>query len=609
MEKKEAVKKIPERMEIAQKDTWDLSKLFQNDEEWNKGLAEYEEKAGKIPSFQRTLGQSAEKLADWLDFSKEFGIFEERLAYYSELRQTEDEGSATARAMSGKFLIAVTKAQAAGAWSAPEIQAIPDSIMARFLEHPRIAEYVIYLKKLLRYKPHILSEKEERLLAMKSESETVPYTVFSVLTNADIDFGSVDTPEGVRALSQSTWSVLMENKDRDLRRQAYAAFYRQFDAHKNTLAALYAGQVKQNVVNARIRGYPSARAASLFSDNVDEVVYDNLVDTIGKNLAPLHRYYALRKKALRLLELRHYDVYVPIVDTPNKVKRRTWEAAVDMVSAALAPLGAEYVDILRGGLLGRWADRYENKGKRAGAFSAGSYTADPYILMNYKDDSIRDMFTMAHEGGHSMHSFYSAQNNPFMHYSYTIFEAEVASTFNEELLFRYLKNDAEKAGDRALLTYIVNKRVDDILATLYRQTMFAEFEKRTHELEESGSPLTLDILRNEYRTLLEKYFGGVCVFESESDIEGLRIPHFYSSFYVYKYATGISASLALAERVLKGGKAERDDYFTFLASGGSRFPIDSLKVAGVDMSTPLPIESACAVFNKLVEELETLLEF
>ncbi|MDR0785253.1 MAG: oligoendopeptidase F [Treponema sp.] len=609
MEKEKTIKKIPERSEIARKDTWDLSKLFQNDGEWDKGLVEYAEKTEKIPSFQGTLGQSAEKLADWLDFSKEFGVLEERLAYYSELRQTEDEGAAAARAMSGKFLIAAAKAQALSAWSAPEIQAIPDNVTAQFLEHPRIAEYVVYLKKLLRYKPHILSEKEERLLAMKSETEVVPRTAFSVLTNVDIDFGFVDTAEGATPLSQSTWSVLMENKDRDLRRRAYAAFYRQFDAHKHTLAALYAGQVKQNAVNARIRGYPSARAAALFGDNVDEAVYDNLVNVVAKNLAPLRRYYALRKKALGLMELRHYDVYVPIVDALNEGKKRTWEQAVDTTSAALAPLGAEYVGVLRAGLLGRWADRYENKGKRAGAFSAGSYTADPYILMNYKDDSIRDMFTMAHEGGHSMHSFYSAKNNPFMHYNYTIFEAEVASTFNEELLFRYLKSDAEKAGDRDLLVYIVNKRIDDILATLYRQTMFAEFEKRTHELEESGSPLTLDVLRAEYRALLEKYFGGACVFEMESDLEGLRIPHFYGAFYVYKYATGISASLALAERVLGGGKTERDDYFAFLASGGSRFPIDSLKAAGVDMSNPAPIESACAVFNRLVGELEALLDF
>ena len=437
---------------------------------------------------------------------------------------------------------------------------------------------------------------------MHAEAEQVSSDAFSVLTNVDMDFGVIDTAEGKRPLSQSTWSVFMENPDRELRRRVYETFYRHFESHKNTLASLYAGQVKLDVINARIRGYPSARAAALFPDNVDEKVYDNLVGTIGKNLAPLHRYYGLRRKALKLPELRHYDVYAPL--TRGVEKHTAWNEAVDLVTHALSPLGWEYTGTLKQGLLGRWSDRYENKGKRSGAFSAGSFTGDPYILMNYKDDSIRDVFTLAHEGGHSMHSWYSAKNNPFMHYNYTIFEAEVASTFNEELLFRYLKDRAESAE---LKLYIVNKRADDLLATLYRQTMFAEFEKRTHELEESGVPLTVDVLREEYRKLLEKYFGSEMVLEAESDLEGLRIPHFYRAFYVYKYATGISAALALAERVLSGGEVERRDYFGFLKSGGSRFPIESLKAAGVDMSSPAPVEAACAVFGRLVDELERLL--
>jgi oligoendopeptidase F len=395
----------------------------------------------------------------------------------------------------------------------------------------------------------------------------------------------------------------MEKSDRDLRQRAYKAFYKQFDAHKTTLAALYGGSVKQDVIKARIRGFPSARAMALFPDNVDESVYDNLVATINANLNTLHRYYELRKKALGLSELRHYDVYVPIVQSATR--HTTWNEAVDMISQALSPLGDEYVETLRSGLLGRWADRYENKGKRSGAFSAGSYSGDPYILMNYKEDVIRDVFTLAHEGGHSMHSWYSAKHNPFMHYGYTIFEAEVASTFNEELLFRHLMKTADS---RELKAYLVNKRVDDILATLFRQTMFAEFEHRVHALEEGGNPLTVDVLRSEYRTLLTKYFGPAMVFEDESDLEGLRIPHFYGAFYVYKYATGISASLALAERVLSGGKQEREDYFSFLKSGGSRFPIESLKMAGVDMSRPEPIQAACDTFGKLVKELEGLLK-
>jgi oligoendopeptidase F len=394
----------------------------------------------------------------------------------------------------------------------------------------------------------------------------------------------------------------MENGDRELRKKAYEIFYHHFDAHKNTIGSLYAGQVKLDVINARIRGFPSARKAALFADDVDESVYDNLIDTIGKNLAPLHRYYGLRRRALKLNDLRHYDVYAPLVSTVKKIT--PWNEAVEIVSKALAPLGDDYVNTLRAGLLGRWADRYENKGKRSGAFSAGSFTGDPYILMNYKDDSIRDVFTLAHEGGHSMHSWYSSRNNPFMQYNYTIFEAEVASTFNEELLFRWYRDGADS---KELKLYMVNKRVDEILATLYRQTMFAEFEKRSHQLEEEGAPLTVDVLREEYRKLLEKYFGSEMVLEKESDLEGLRIPHFYRSFYVYKYSTGISASLALAERVLGGGEKERQDYFAFLKSGGSRFPIQSLKAAGVDMSSPEPVEAACRAFARLVDELETLL--
>ncbi|MDR0455313.1 MAG: oligoendopeptidase F [Treponema sp.] len=594
--------RIPGRQEIAQADTWDLSKLFANDAAWNESLAVYEKMAEKIPSFRGTLAQSAESLAAYLDFSRDLGILGERLYYYADLRQTEDEGCGEARTMCGKITMAAAKAQAAGAWEGPEILAIPEQDMNQFLAHPRIADYRIYLQRTLRYRTHILSDREERIIALHAEGEETPSDAFSVLTNVDFDFGMIDTPEGQRPLSQSTWSVFMEKPDRDLRRRAYEAFYHHFESHKTTLASLYFGSVKQDVIKARIRGFDSARAAALFPDNVSEAVYDNLVATVGENLDALHRYYQLRKRALKLPDLRHYDVYTPLVQS---VKRTTnWNEAVDVISAALAPLGDEYVSTLRTGLLGRWADRYENKGKRSGAFSAGSFSGDPYILMNYKEDSIRDVFTLAHEGGHSMHSWYSARSNPFMHYNYTIFEAEVASTFNEDLLFRHLEKNADNAEMRL---YLVNKRADELLATLYRQTMFAEFEMISHRLEEGGTPLTLEVLRAEYRTLLEKYFGPEMILESASDLEGLRIPHFYRAFYVYKYATGISASFALAQRVVSGGRQEREDYFAFLKSGGSRFPIESLKVAGVDMGTPEPVRAACRYFARLVDELEKLL--
>ena len=606
---------IPLRSEVAPENTWDLSKLFSGDKEWEAGLEEYIRRSDLIPTFKGTLGASAENLAAWLNFLKELQILEERLGYYANLRESEDEGDNTARSMLGKYVMAASKTRAASSWDAPEIMAIPQENMDSFMADCLLDEYRVYLSKLLRYKPHVLSDKEERIVAIHSEVENISNDAFSILTNVDFDFGVIETPEGRRPLSQSTYAVFLENPDREIRLKAYKSFYHQFDSHKNTLASLYAGQVKQDVIQARIREFPSARAAALYADDVDEKVYDNLIDTISKNLPSLHRYYNLRREALKLPELKHYDLLVPLAQGIKKIT--PWNDAVNIVSEALSPLGEEYASTLKAGLLGRWADRYENKGKNSGAFSAGSFTGDPYILMNYREDLIRDIFTLAHEGGHSMHSWYSANNNPFMHYNYTIFEAEVASTFNEELLFRYFLKNLDQLGggnsensaeaEKKLKLYLVNKRVDEILATFYRQTMFAEFEKRTHELEEGGTPLTVDVLRKEYRQLLEKYFGNCMVLEEESDLEALRIPHFYRAFYVYKYATGISAALALADRVLSGGEKEREDYFGFLKSGGSRFPIESLKLAGVDMSSPAPVEAACSLFSHLVDELENLL--
>ncbi|MCL2801615.1 MAG: oligoendopeptidase F [Treponema sp.] len=594
---------IPLRSEAATADTWDLSSLFTDDKTWNAALAEYEKKIEKIVSFKGTLGKSAEHLADYMDFSRDLGILGERLGSYAFLRQSEDEGNTTGREMTGKITMAGAKASAASSWDNPEILAIPEKDMDNFLDHKRIADYKISLQKLIRYKPYILSDKEERILALQSEGEGSLNDTFSVLTNVDFNFGVIDTPDGARPLSQSTFSVFMEDNDRNIRQNAYKKFYDCFEAHKTTLGSLYSGSVKQDVINARIRGHSSARAAALFPDNVSEQVYDNLISSVSGKLDILHRYYSLRKRALKLNELRHYDVYAPLV---TSIKRTTsWNEAVDLVCSALSPLGDEYVSVLRAGLLNRWADRYENKGKHSGAYSAGGFTGEPYILMNYKDDSIRDVFTLAHEGGHSMHTWYSARNNPFFQYNYTIFEAEVASTFNEELLFRHLLKQAE---DKEKRLYLVNKHADDLLATLYRQTMFAEFEKITHELEENGVPLTTDLLRAEYRKLLEKYFGPQMILEDTSDLEGLRIPHFYRAFYVYKYATGVSAALALANRILDGGEKERNDYFTFLKSGGSRFPIDSLYAAGVDMSSPEPVNAACETFGRLVDELEELLK-
>ncbi|MDR2521738.1 MAG: oligoendopeptidase F [Spirochaetaceae bacterium] len=590
---------IPSRRECAEGDCWDLSALFVSDEAWECSFREYEGCIERIPSFKGTLGLGAAALARWLDFRRDVLVLEERLSQYAQLRGCEDEGNDAAREREARMLIASSRAETLCAWVTPEILAIDEGVMQTALSDAALSDYRVYLAKLLRYKPYVLSEKEERLIALYGEGAGALGDVFSVLTNVDIDFGAVETPSGVLPLSQSTWAVFMEKPDRALRETAWLQFYHAFSAHKTTLAALYAGQVKQDVVHARARGFAGARDAALFADDVKSDVYDSLIAAVSDNLAPLHRYYRLRRRVLGLDALRHWDVYVPITGGGGKVTR--WNDAVALVCEALRPLGSEYTETMRAGLLGRWADRYENKGKRSGAFSSGGYTGDPYILMNYKEDSARDIFTLAHEAGHSMHSWYSARSNPFMQYSYTIFEAEVASTFNEELLFRHLLKTADTPEFRL---YILNKRVDDILATLYRQTMFAEFEKRTHAIEEAGGALSADVLRHEYRLLLEKYFGGEVALDELSDLEALRIPHFYRAFYVYKYATGISAALALANRVLSGGEAETAAYFGFLKSGGSRFPVDSLKAAGVDMTSAAPVAEACALFGTLVDELE-----
>lgn len=594
---------IPQRSQIAAADQWDLSKLYPDADAWEKGLQQYEELVPRIASFKGTLGRSAADLRACLEFLNELEMLDERVGYYAHLRTSEDAGDSQHQGRFARYLNAASRAAAEKSYLTPEIQAIPDRDMERLLADETLAEFGIALRKLLRFKPHVLPEAQERLLALQIEANQTATKTFAALTDVDLDFGAVDTPEGALPLSQASWSQFMIHPDRDVRRRAYHQFYGHFEGHKNTLAALYGGSVQLDLYRARVRDYPSARAAALFPDQVAAEVYDNLIAAVHANLHRLHAYYALRQRALGLAELRHYDVYVPLTGAVRV--RHTYDQAVEVVLAALEPLGADYCATLAAGLRGGWVDRYENKGKRSGAFSAGSFVGDPYILMNFKEEVLRDVFTLAHEAGHSMHSWHSVRHNPIQHYSYSIFEAEVASTFNEQLLFRYLM---ERADSREMRAYLVGKQVDDIIATVYRQTMFAEFEHLTHAMAERGEPLTVDSLRGCYRQLLERYFGPAMQLEAVSDLEGLRIPHFYRAFYVYKYATGLAAAVALAEGVLAGGAEARDRYMAFLKSGGSRYPLESLQLAGVDMSTPAPVEQALQVFGTLVDQLEQLLD-
>ena len=595
---------IPARKDIPESDKWDLSSIYKSNEEWEENLKVLPSLTKKVVQYKGRLGESSDVLLEALKALEEAELRMETVYHYASLQHEADEDDSSATDRDGRAMMAYTRMMSDLSFIDPEIQSVDETKLRKWISLPEFKDYKIYIEKLLHFKKYILSEKEERILSLQMQPAQTPYNAFSVLSNVDMNktFGTVNVCGEERPLTETTWSVFMENQDRKVREEAYKKFYKKFEEHQNTIAALYAGNVNQDVFLMRARGYSSSLEMALFGNKVPVSAYHNLIDCVHKNLVPLHEYYALRKKVLGVDELRHYDVYVPLVKSVET--KTSYDEAVEICRKALSPLGTEYTDRLCDGLKNGWVDRYENVGKRSGAFSSGSYIGNPYILLNYKDDVIRDVFTMAHEGGHSMHSWYSVHNNPFMCYDYTIFEAEVASTFNEELVFEYLLKNAETKEMRA---YLLSMRAGDILATLYRQTMFAEFELKAHELVESGTPLTAELLRKIYRELLELYFGPEMHFEQNSDMEGLRIPHFYSSFYVYKYATGISAALALARRVTEGGAKEREDYFAFLKSGGSRYPIESLRIAGVDMEKTKPVQDACDEFAKVIAELKEIL--
>ncbi len=593
---------VPLRSEVRIEDTWDLSPLYPSDEGWEDDFRTLQAEYMKAEDFRGKLGVSAEALRDALEFEKSIDQRIEQLHHYASLRVTEDSSNNVALDREARLDSLLVRVGEAFSFFSPEIQAIPDGAFESWIETPVLADWTVTLRKLRRLKPHTLTSSEERLLALGSAAVRGHSETFSQLTNVDMKFGTVRDGSGrERELTQSSFSSFLQQRDGSVRREAFHKFYEEFKAHQFTIASSLANSVRADVFYARARNYPSAIAAALFRDDVPLSVYDNLISTVREHLPPLYRYFGLRKKLLGLSEIHHYDTYVPIVgDVSTDVP---WEGAVDRVLAALTPLGGEYTKTLGHGLRGgRWCDRYENKGKRSGAFSSGSYTSPPYIMMNYKADVFSDVYTLAHEAGHSMHTWYSTRSQSYQNYNYPIFLAEVASTFNEILLTEHLLRTTD---DRRMRAYIINRQIDDLRGTLYRQTMFAEFEKAIHATEEAGDALTLDAFKQIYRGLLDAYFGPDFVIDEELEIEGLRIPHFYGAFYVYKYATGISAAVALAEQVLATGDASR--YMDFLRSGGSRFPIETLAGAGVDMSSPEPVAAALRLFERRVGELEELL--
>lgn len=595
--------KIPTRADIPDSDKWDLTHLFANVGKWNEDVEWITRTYPRIAEWKGRVGESPQTLAKVLDFQKELDLKIERVYHFASLQLAEDSANNDYLARVGQLQNLMTKLAEASAFVVPEIQAIDDARWTEFLADPALTDWKVALHKIRRMRPHVLSEREERLLALGSAALDGYDDAFSQLTNVDMKFGVlIDLDEREKPLTQSTYSSFLLKRNRDLRKRAFNQFYEEFQDHQFTLAASLSYSVKADVFRARARNFPSALEASLFQDAVPVAVYDGLIHAVRKGVPALLRYYDLRRRVLGLDRLRPYDTYVPLV--PEIETHISFNDAIDKVIASLAPLGQEYTHTLADGLRGRWCDRYETKGKRSGAFSSSSYQAPPYILMNYKEDVFADVYTLAHEAGHSMHTWFSAKAQLFQNYDYPIFLAEVASTFNEELLTHFL---LEETSDPKMRAYIINRQIDDIRGTLYRQTMFAEFEKVIHAIEEAGGALTLDVFKSEYRKLLEVYFGKAMAIDPSLDLECLRIPHFYHAFYVYKYATGLSAAVTLSQRVLGGEAGAVEKYLGFLKSGGSKFPLETLRDAGVDMTTAEPINRTIVLFEKRLNELEALL--
>jgi oligoendopeptidase F len=597
------LQRLPKRADVRVDDTWDLTALFADDDAWEANFAQYERRVRGYARFRGKLGQSADMLARCLAFDARQDRLGERLGVYAFLRTSEDQTNSVYQRMLGRYQHAATRASQAASFIRPELLALPARKLRALIAQRKMRPYRLLMERLLRYQPHTLSQPEEELLAMQGEMAHTASQAFRQLQDADLKFGFITDERGARVeLSNATFYQLLHSPQRSVRRTAFHQFYAQYAAHEHTLAALLGGSILKDVYYARAHRYSSALDAALFPDNVPRAVYDNLIQAVHAALPAVHHYYDVRRRKMRLRQLHHYDTYVPILS--HLEVHRTWDEATRLVLAALAPMGSDYCSELARGLQGRWCDRYPNVGKQSGAFSCGSYDAEPRILMNYKPQVLDEVFTLAHEAGHAMHSLLSARHQPFLYYDYSIFVAEVASTFHEQMLSAHMLGAARDDAERA---YLLNREIDGIRSTIVRQTMFAEFEKVTHALAEAGEPLTVQKLKDVYRGLLDQYCGRSFVLDEALSLECLRIPHFYRAFYVYKYATGLSAAIALARRVLDGGPAELAAYLGFLQGGCSQDPLDLLRGAGVDMTQPAPVATALQRFEQLVHELDTLI--
>lgn len=594
---------LPKRDEVPSQLKWKLEDIFPNNEGWEEEFKKVGELANRIKDFSGRLGESAETLVACLKVYEELELANERVYVYARMRRDENNANPVYQGLTDRASSQNIQVMSATSFLTPEILSLPNEVLDQYMKNEALKPYEFYLAEIRRQKEHVLSAVEENIIAQAGELAQAPMTIFGMLNNADIDFPFIKDGEGNEVkLTHGRYIHFMESQDRRVRKEAFDAMYSTYRKQKNTLAAILSSSVKKNVFYSRVRRYPSALAASLDNNNIPVDVYTNLIQAVRSQLPAMHRYVSLRKKLLGLDELHMYDLYTPMVqDVHFKV---SYGEAKETVSKGLAVLGEEYQKVLQGSYEEGWIDVVENEGKTNGAYSWGVYGTHPYVLLNYQNN-VNNLFTLAHEMGHAMHSYYSDLHQPYLYAQYKIFVAEVASTVNESLVMDHL---LKTTGDPKKRMYLVNYYLEQFRGTIYRQTMFAEFEKIIHEKAEKGEPLTAEILSKIYKDLNVEYYGSDMVVDDDIEMEWARIPHFYTSFYVYQYATGFSAATALSQQIIKEGQPAVERYVNFLKSGGSDYPISLLQKAGVNMMTPQPVIEALQVFARLLDEMEQLVE-
>ncbi len=594
--------KVPHRSEIPVEHTWDLTTIYATDQAWEQAIARLEAMLPEITALEGKIGQGAASLLRALTLRDEIGKLFEQIYAYASQRRDSDSTDGVTQALAERAGSLAARVFAALAFIDPEILALPEETIRRWQqEEPGLQVYDHALKELARQRPHVRSAEIENVVAQFVDVTRAPGEIFEILKDADLTFPTIEDENGQPVVvSQARFLRFLESKERQVRRDAFKAYYSSFQGVRNTLGATLSAAVRSHVVNARIHNYQSSLEAALGPNDIPPEVYHNLIATIDANLPRLHRYMKLRKRLMSLDELHLYDLFAPLVPEVDLVV--PFSEATQIVQAALAPMGPEYADALRQAFTSRWIDVYENIGKRSGAYSGGAYMSAPFILLNYQD-RLNDVFTLAHELGHSMHSYFTKRTQPFVYGQYTIFVAEVASTLNEALLLDHLLRTRQ---DVALRKHLIVQQLEDIRTTIIRQTMFAAFELDMHRRSEAGEPLTTDSLSKPYYDLVARYHGPDVVLDEEIALEWGRIPHFYFNFYVFQYATGLSAALALSKQILSEGQHAVDRYLKFLSSGSSRSSIDLLRDAGVDVTTPQPIQQAMDTFDHLLDELEAL---